>query len=410
MEAGLNKYTTSLIFKRFRCKRIFDGAPRLVDPEHIQWKLQEPFCQRCYLATRELTPTCAVFRSPPSSRYRIREGGASCRPRSPPGDGGSSGRSAPKKNISAAPAALASLPSHPWSHRLRWPCALLLQRRRPRPTTRYSRHRLSGGWVFCSFSPVVEVVAGQFGPGRERGRGYPFGGVGAGPPTLSFPPVPPRVVATMVALANAPSAVAAAAAEAVAAVDRQAAADGVSAAVGLAAVVTQLQLLGAAVDVGFLTLAGVLVCPTMQTGFAMLTAGSVRAKNVKSVLMKVLMDTCVGGVAWMLFGYVGSGTREGTAGRGAGGGGEQMLHAMAGRGASTRTVIAAVEGVTDLLRVERVNADLPVCATLWCSLVAWTSAGVYFSLVFPSGPISQECVCVWGEGQRVFGPLGVGTC
>lgn len=212
----------------------------------------------------------------------------------------------------------------------------------------------------------------------------------------------------MVALATATSAVAAATAEAAATVDRQATADGMSAAVVLAAVVTQLQLLGAAVDVGFLTLAGVLVCPTMQTGFAMLTAGSVWAKNVKSVLMKVLMDTCVGGVAWMLFGYVGSGTREGTPG--GGGGGKQMLHAMAGRGASTRTVIPTVEGVTDLLRVGRVNADLPVCATLWCSHVAWASAGVYFSLVFPSRHIPQECVCVWGEGQRVFEPLGVGAC
>lgn len=131
----------------------------------------------------------------------------------------------------------------------------------------------------------------------------------------------------MVALATATSAVAAATAEAAATVDRQATADGMSAAVVLAAVVTQLQLLGAAVDVGFLTLAGVLVCPTMQTGFAMLTAGSVWAKNVKSVLMKVLMDTCVGGVAWMLFGH-----------------------------------------------------------------------------------IPQECVCVWGEGQHVFEPLGVGAC
>lgn len=173
----------------------------------------------------------------------------------------------------------------------------------------------------------MAVIAGQFGPGRERGRRYPVVCVAAGPPTLSFPPLPPRVVAIMVALATATSAVAAATAEAAATVDRQATADGMSAAVVLAAVVTQLQLLGAAVDVGFLTLAGVLVCPTMQTGFAMLTAGSVWAKNVKSVLMKVLMDTCVGGVAWMLFGH-----------------------------------------------------------------------------------IPQECVCVWGEGQHVFEPLGVGAC
>lgn len=87
--------------------------------------------------------------------------------------------------------------------------------------------------------------------------------------------------------------------QAVAAVARQ----GPTGAADLAAVVAQVRLLGAALDAGFLLLMGVMVL-TMQTGFAMLTAGSVRAKNVKSVLMKVLMDTCVGGLAWTLFGYV----------------------------------------------------------------------------------------------------------
>jgi len=100
-------------------------------------------------------------------------------------------------------------------------------------------------------------------------------------------------------------AVASAAAQAVTTAARQAVANeiaGVSAA-DLAAVVAQVRLHADAIDAGFVALTGVLVL-TMQTGFAMLTAGSVRAKNVKSVLMKVLMDTCMGGVAWMLFGYV----------------------------------------------------------------------------------------------------------
>jgi len=100
-------------------------------------------------------------------------------------------------------------------------------------------------------------------------------------------------------------AVASAAAEAVSTAARQAVANetaGVTAA-DLAAVVAQVRLHADAIDAGFITLTGILVL-SMQTGFAMLTAGSVRAKNVKSVLMKVLMDTCLGGVAWMLFGYV----------------------------------------------------------------------------------------------------------
>eukprot|EP00168_Porphyra_purpurea_P013596 TRINITY_DN3777_c0_g1_i1.p2 TRINITY_DN3777_c0_g1~~TRINITY_DN3777_c0_g1_i1.p2 ORF type:complete len:456 (+),score=153.70 TRINITY_DN3777_c0_g1_i1:420-1787(+) len=98
-------------------------------------------------------------------------------------------------------------------------------------------------------------------------------------------------------------AAASAAAEAVTTATRQAVVNETAdvTAADLAAVVAQVQLHAAAIDAGFIALASVLVL-TMQTGFAMLTAGSVRAKNVKSVLMKVLMDTCMGGVAWMLFG------------------------------------------------------------------------------------------------------------
>ncbi|KAK1858746.1 hypothetical protein I4F81_001347 [Pyropia yezoensis] len=188
----------------------------------------------------------------------------------------------------------------------------------------------------------------------------------------------------MVALANAPSAVAAAAAEAVAAVDRQAAADGVSAAVGLAAVVTQLQLLGAAVDVGFLTLAGVLVCPTMQTGFAMLTAGSVRAKNVKSVLMKVLMDTCVGGVAWMLFGNAFAYGEKANAFLGHSG------WALAD-GDTTDLAVFSSDG----LFAERASFYAYLGATLWLTsfvypVVAhavWDSAGWLSASTFASAPL-----------------------
>jgi Ammonium Transporter Family len=41
----------------------------------------------------------------------------------------------------------------------------------------------------------------------------------------------------------------------------------------------------------------------MQTGFAMLTAGSVRAKNVKNVLLWNLLDSCGGGLAYWMCGW-----------------------------------------------------------------------------------------------------------
>jgi Amt family ammonium transporter len=41
----------------------------------------------------------------------------------------------------------------------------------------------------------------------------------------------------------------------------------------------------------------------MQAGFAMLCAGSVRTKNTKNILIKNVLDACVGAIAWFLFGY-----------------------------------------------------------------------------------------------------------
>merc|ERR1712224_979433 len=41
----------------------------------------------------------------------------------------------------------------------------------------------------------------------------------------------------------------------------------------------------------------------MQAGFAMLCAGSVRSKNTKNILIKNVLDACVGAIAWFLFGY-----------------------------------------------------------------------------------------------------------
>nr|QPB67293.1 ammonium transporter 1.1 [Bangia sp. ESS1] len=55
-------------------------------------------------------------------------------------------------------------------------------------------------------------------------------------------------------------------------------------------------------NVMFVLISGYLVF-LMQTGFAMLTAGSVRSKNTKNVLLKNVLDACVGLVAYYLFGY-----------------------------------------------------------------------------------------------------------
>ena len=52
----------------------------------------------------------------------------------------------------------------------------------------------------------------------------------------------------------------------------------------------------------------------MQAGFAMLCAGSVRSKNTKNILIKNVLDACVGAIAWFLFGYgFAFGTTEGVA-------------------------------------------------------------------------------------------------
>jgi len=41
----------------------------------------------------------------------------------------------------------------------------------------------------------------------------------------------------------------------------------------------------------------------MQVGFAMLEAGTVRRKNSSNILLKNLLDTCVGAIAFYLVGY-----------------------------------------------------------------------------------------------------------
>jgi Amt family ammonium transporter len=60
--------------------------------------------------------------------------------------------------------------------------------------------------------------------------------------------------------------------------------------------------LASGVDTFYLIFAGALVY-FMQTGFAMLCAGSIRAKNVKNVILWNMLDSCGGGLAFYVCGY-----------------------------------------------------------------------------------------------------------
>jgi Amt family ammonium transporter len=59
--------------------------------------------------------------------------------------------------------------------------------------------------------------------------------------------------------------------------------------------------LAGGIDAFFLIFAGALVY-FMQTGFAMLCAGSIRAKNVQNVILWNLLDSCGGGLAFWAVG------------------------------------------------------------------------------------------------------------
>ncbi|KAA8497883.1 Ammonium transporter 1 member 2 [Porphyridium purpureum] len=70
----------------------------------------------------------------------------------------------------------------------------------------------------------------------------------------------------------------------------------------LAELVTTVDNVWIGLNVVFVLFSAYLVF-CMQNGFAMLTAGSVRTKNTKNVLLKNLLDACVGAIAYYLFGY-----------------------------------------------------------------------------------------------------------
>eukprot|EP00184_Porphyridium_aerugineum_P005113 CAMPEP_0184695302 /NCGR_PEP_ID=MMETSP0313-20130426/2982_1 /TAXON_ID=2792 /ORGANISM="Porphyridium aerugineum, Strain SAG 1380-2" /LENGTH=538 /DNA_ID=CAMNT_0027153735 /DNA_START=234 /DNA_END=1850 /DNA_ORIENTATION=+ len=65
---------------------------------------------------------------------------------------------------------------------------------------------------------------------------------------------------------------------------------------------TQVTNIQQGLNISFVLVSGYLVF-VMQCGFCMLTAGSVRTKNTKNVLLKVLMDACVGAIAYYITGF-----------------------------------------------------------------------------------------------------------
>merc|ERR1712164_133027 len=65
---------------------------------------------------------------------------------------------------------------------------------------------------------------------------------------------------------------------------------------------TKVTDMASATDANFMLTSAYLVF-FMQAGFAMLCAGSVRSKNTKNILIKNVLDACVGAFAWFLFGY-----------------------------------------------------------------------------------------------------------
>jgi len=59
---------------------------------------------------------------------------------------------------------------------------------------------------------------------------------------------------------------------------------------------------GKSVDVMWLLITGALVF-FMQLGFALVEAGSVRAKNTKNILLKNILDCCIGALIWWAWGH-----------------------------------------------------------------------------------------------------------
>ena len=63
-----------------------------------------------------------------------------------------------------------------------------------------------------------------------------------------------------------------------------------------------LENLPGSVDTFYLIIVGALVF-FMQAGFGLLEAGSVRTKNTKNILLKNLLDACIGAIVWWAWGF-----------------------------------------------------------------------------------------------------------
>ena len=63
-----------------------------------------------------------------------------------------------------------------------------------------------------------------------------------------------------------------------------------------------LSTLPGSVDTFYFITVGALVF-FMQAGFGLLEAGSVRTKNTKNILLKNLLDACIGAIVWWAWGF-----------------------------------------------------------------------------------------------------------
>merc|ERR1712086_1227150 len=63
-----------------------------------------------------------------------------------------------------------------------------------------------------------------------------------------------------------------------------------------------LSTLPGSVDTFYFITVGALVF-FMQAGFGLLEAGSVRTKNTKNILLKNLLDACIGAIIWWAWGF-----------------------------------------------------------------------------------------------------------
>ena len=57
-----------------------------------------------------------------------------------------------------------------------------------------------------------------------------------------------------------------------------------------------------AIDMAFVLICGFL-CFLLQAGFGLLEVGSVRAKNAQNIMMKNIMDFCIGTLAFLAIGF-----------------------------------------------------------------------------------------------------------